>query len=63
MYMIKIVNQEVKHKIKTQLTSLNSDIYTGVENIQFKNRHPIFKALMKLEFEDVIRAYHKRINH
>ena len=61
--MIETANQEVKNKIKTQFTSLNSDIYTGVENIQFKNRHPIFKALMKLEFEDVIRTYHKRISH
>lgn len=62
MYKIKVVNQEVKHKIKTKFTSLNSDIYTGAENIQFKNRHPIFKALMKLEFEDVLRTYHKRIS-
>ena len=61
--MIEIANQEVKNKIKTRFISLNSDIYTGAENIQFKNRHPIFKALMKLEFEDVIRTYHKRISH
>lgn len=38
------------------------DIYSGAEKIQFNNRHPIFKALMKLEFEDVIRNYHKRMN-
>jgi hypothetical protein len=60
--MIKVENQEFKNIIKDKFTSLNSDIYSGSENIQFKNRHPIFKALMKLEFEDVIRTYHKRIS-
>ena len=38
------------------------DIYSGTEKIQFNNRHPIFKALMKLEFEDIIRNYHKRLS-
>ena len=28
------------------------DIYNGKENIPFKKRHPIFKALMRIEFED-----------
>ncbi|MFX0010631.1 MAG: hypothetical protein ACFE9R_09970 [Candidatus Hermodarchaeota archaeon] len=36
------------------------DIYYGEEKIEFKNRHPIFKALMKLEFEEAIRKYMKR---
>ena len=36
------------------------DIYSGAEQIPFKNRHPIFKALMKLEFEDAIRNHHTR---
>jgi hypothetical protein len=38
------------------------DIYSGAEKMQFNNRHPIFKALMKLEFEEVIRNYQKRMN-
>ena len=36
------------------------DIYYGEEKIEFKNRHPIFKALMKLEFEEAIRRYMKK---
>jgi hypothetical protein len=39
-----------------------TDIYNGTENLRFSTRHPIYKALMKLEFEDVIRKYHKRIS-
>ncbi|MFX0076061.1 MAG: hypothetical protein ACFE96_11500 [Candidatus Hermodarchaeota archaeon] len=38
-----------------------NDIYSGEEVIQFNNRHPIFKTLMKLEFEDVLRNFsHKK---
>ena len=36
-----------------------SDIYSGEETIQFVNRHPIYKTLMKLEFEDALRKYRK----
>ena len=67
-----LLNREVmrmeeykKHKVEFEIipefNSVNADIYTGSETMQFNNRHPIFKALMKLEFEDVIRNYHKRI--
>ncbi|MFW9782524.1 MAG: hypothetical protein ACFFFB_09605 [Candidatus Heimdallarchaeota archaeon] len=28
------------------------DIYTGQEIIPFREKHPIFKALMRIEFED-----------
>ena len=28
------------------------DIYTRAKNIPFQERHPIFKGLMKLEFQD-----------
>jgi len=48
-------------KIKT--SSLDSDIYSGNEKIKFHNRHPIYKTLLKLEFEDVIREYMKSKNH
>ncbi len=36
---------------------VQKDIYSGEENIQFNNRHPIFKTLMKLEFEDILRSF------
>jgi hypothetical protein len=36
------------------------DIYSGEETLRFNNRHPIFKALMKLEFEEVLRSFSKR---
>jgi len=34
-----------------------SDIYSGEETIRFDNRHPIYKTLMKLEFEDILRSF------
>ena len=34
--------------------SSRPDIYTGEETIPFQERHPIFKAFMKLEFKDAI---------
>ena len=37
------------------------DIYSGEETIRFNNRHPIYKSLMKIEFEEVLRKYHKMI--
>jgi hypothetical protein len=36
------------------------DIYSGEEKIRFNNRHPIFKTLMKLEFEDILRSFSKK---
>ncbi|MGB5911544.1 MAG: hypothetical protein WBH31_10160 [Promethearchaeia archaeon] len=36
-------------------TRNNQDIYNGNEKIPFKKRHPVFKAFMKIEFEDGIR--------
>ncbi|MFX0037645.1 MAG: hypothetical protein ACFE9I_18650 [Candidatus Hermodarchaeota archaeon] len=35
----------------------NKDIYSGDEKIPFKDRHPIFKSLMRLEFEGVMRDF------
>lgn len=32
-------------------------IYSGEECIQFKNRNPIFKSLMRIEFEDAMKEY------
>ena len=33
------------------------DIYSGEEFITFNNRHPLYRTLMKLEFEDALRNY------
>lgn len=33
------------------------DIYSGNENIAFKDRHPTYKSLLKLEFEEAIVSY------
>ena len=49
-------NNIAKHKI---INLELKDIYFGNEQIEFKNRHPIFKTLMKLEFEEDLRKYHK----
>jgi hypothetical protein len=38
------------------------DIYQGNEHITFENRHPIYKTLLKLEFEEAIREYMKNQN-
>ncbi|MBY9014348.1 MAG: hypothetical protein KGD68_01520 [Candidatus Lokiarchaeota archaeon] len=37
-----------------------SDIYSGEESIRFDNRHPIYRTLMKLEFEDVLRSFSRK---
>ena len=33
------------------------DIYSGNEDIDFKDRHPTYKTLLKLEFEEAIFSY------
>ena len=40
----------------------NIDIYSGTEQMRFNNRHPIYKTLFKIEFEDAIRQYLKKNN-
>ena len=55
--------ETIKHKSFTDnLDGIKkvSDIYSGDENIRFDNRHPIYKTLMKLEFEDVLRGFTKK---
>ena len=39
----------------------NDEIYSGNEYIPFRNRHPIFKSLMRIEFEDAIMEYLKSL--
>jgi len=41
----------------SRLFPTQTDIYSGDENIHFNDRHPIYKTLMKLEFEDVLRSF------
>ena len=36
-------------------------IYTGEEKIPFKERHPVYQALLKSEFRDVIREFIKNL--
>jgi hypothetical protein len=38
----------------------NIDIYSGEESIGFDSRHPIYKTLMKLEFEDILRRFPRK---
>ncbi len=56
-------------KLKTKVFSTNveykreiSDIYSGEESMRFKNRHPIYKSLMKIEFEDVLRNFNSQMS-
>lgn len=39
------------------------DIYSGNEKIPFNKKHPIFRALMRIEFEDAMRRYLKTISY
>ena len=61
---MKIMNNLKDFKVEEEfgLSVKRLDFYTGEEKISFRNRHPIFKTLMKLEFEDVIRNYLKKEN-
>jgi len=36
---------------------LYPDIYEGYEKIPFQDRHPIYKAMMKIEFEQALREF------
>jgi hypothetical protein len=40
--------------------STKPDIYSGEEAIPFEERHPIFKSIMKLEFQDEIRQFERK---
>ena len=42
------------------LHSTQIDIYSGEETVRFDNRHPIFKTLMKLEFEEILRSFRRK---
>jgi hypothetical protein len=48
-------NQNV---MKISLNNIN--IYSGEETMRFDNRHPIYKTLMKLEFEDILRSFQRK---
>ena len=36
------------------------DIYLGNENIPFEQRHPIFKSIMKLEFQKALLHFERK---
>ncbi|MFX0058664.1 MAG: hypothetical protein ACFE85_15990 [Candidatus Hodarchaeota archaeon] len=38
---------------------IRQDIYVGNENIPFNKKHPIFKSLMRVEFEDAMKEFLK----
>jgi len=50
---------KLKISLAPNFERFETDIYSGKETINFNNRHPIFKTLMKLEFEEVLRKYRK----
>ncbi|MFX0026210.1 MAG: hypothetical protein ACFE8M_07330 [Candidatus Hermodarchaeota archaeon] len=39
----------------------NNDLYSGNEQIPFKDRHPLFKSLMRVEFEEAMIDFLKSI--
>ena len=43
--------------IREAVKKPDQDIYCGNENLTFRERHPIYKTLMKLEFEDILRNF------
>ncbi len=55
--MVKQIENENELIKQNKLFPTQSDIYSGEETIRFNNRHPIYRALMKIEFEDVLRNY------
>jgi hypothetical protein len=46
-------------KVSEDLKKNQINLYSVGENNNLSNQHPIFKALMKLEFEKAIREYLK----
>ena len=58
--MVKQIENENELIKQNKLFPTQSDIYSGEEIIQFDNRHPIYRTLMKLEFEDVLRSFPRK---
>jgi len=58
--MVKQIENENELIKQNKLFPTQSDIYSGEETIRFNSRHPIYKALMKLEFEDVLRSFPRK---
>ncbi len=56
---IENVNELIK---QNKLFPTQSDIYSGEETINFTNRHPIYKSLMKIEFEDILRNFNSQMS-
>lgn len=49
-----------KQRLNVSSNFNQRDIYNGDETLQFSLKHPIFRTLMKLEFEEVLRSFSKR---
>lgn len=54
-----IKNNQEDYSFSQIQRSNKSDIYSGEEQIEFIKRNPIYRTLMKLEFENVLRSYKK----
>ncbi|NVM17042.1 MAG: hypothetical protein HWN80_04950 [Candidatus Lokiarchaeota archaeon] len=59
--MVKRIKMESELINPNKLLITQTDIYSGEESIRFINRHPIYRALMKIEFEEVLRNYRNMI--
>jgi hypothetical protein len=53
---------EIRIEKESKIENHNLDFYSGDEKISFNNRHPIYRTLMKLEFEKAIRNYLKDVS-
>jgi hypothetical protein len=54
------ISQIVQPYSKFFAVNKRKDIYSGDETIPFSQRHPTFKALMKLEFQDALRDFKRK---
>lgn len=54
------LSQIVQPYLKFFAMNKKEDIYSGDETIPFSQRHPTFKSLMKLEFQDALRDFKRK---
>ncbi len=55
-----LISQIIQPYSKFFTVNKKKDIYSGEETIPFSKRHPTFKSLMKLEFQDVLREFKRK---
>ncbi len=56
----KALSQIVQPYSSFFVTKQKEDIYSGEEKMPFNQRHPTFRALMKLEFKDALLQFEKK---